>query len=560
MLNLSKSHDPAKNDKLISQFFHNEPPINQVVQETNNLFARYKKRYPAPLSIETRRSFSISGLFQKVTAFVINLILPAERAKPAASSETLVDESGNVFPAWKATLDKEYVTLTSQIAREVNVEQFGAVGDGVTDCTEAFRKAIGKGKVKVHIPKGVFLVKEIRLPSFTYLVGAGKDETTLKLHDNAPKSNWLITNSDHKKGNHHLCVENMTLDWNVERLGDVPKTSTGGNRSSCLTYAHVTYGWVKKVKAINPGLHCFDVSSTKYSYSGDGTRAQGGSKYIWLDGLQGYGFGDDGITTHHSDFIFISNSHMCDPSGKGHKEGFSNSNGIEIDDGSRNVWLLNNSTARCFGGVEIKAHHNSSAANNVHIIGHLSVNDNRSFNFRHIGHHSATDPESLTAYNIAAARLVSVAPIRTALYRESKPRALVVSAYKNVIINRFAVVGDPDYDYQKQPVIAIQYRARNVHLHHVHIKGFKKAGVDIKVFGGDQRADDVHIKNVVIDQSAKIGILIGAGVERATVRNVIAKAQGGVCGCQADTSTGVFKNIVAKGYEVALLEDASNPK
>ncbi len=165
------------------------------------------------------------------------------------------------------------------------------------------------------------------------------------------------------------------------------KTSTWGNHSSCLTFANVTYGWVKEVEAINPGLHCFDVSSTLYNYGGDGYRARGSSKYVWLDGLNGHGFGDDGITTHHSDYIFISNSHMCDPSGRAHQKGFSNSNGIEIDDGSRNVLLAGNSTARCFGGVEIKAHHNSSAASNVVIIGHISVNDNRSFNFRHIGHH-----------------------------------------------------------------------------------------------------------------------------------------------------------------------------
>ena len=93
---------------------------------------------------------------------------------------------------------------------------------------------------------------------------------------------------------------------------------------------------------------------------------------------------------------------MCDPSGRSHKKGFSNSNGIEVDDGSRNVLLVHNSSARCFGGVEIKAHQNSSAASNVQIVGHISVNDNRSYNFRHIGHHKSTDAKSKTAFNIQA--------------------------------------------------------------------------------------------------------------------------------------------------------------
>lgn len=71
MFNLTKNHDPSKNDKLISQFFHNSPSIKQIVQETNNLFAQYKKRYPFPSNKEAPRSFSISGLFQKATAFLL---------------------------------------------------------------------------------------------------------------------------------------------------------------------------------------------------------------------------------------------------------------------------------------------------------------------------------------------------------------------------------------------------------------------------------------------------------------------------------------------------------
>src|SRR3954469_1428034 len=105
-----------------------------------------------------------------------------------------------------------------------------------------------------------------------------------------------------------------------------------------------------------------------------------------------------------------SDSHMCDPSGRSHKKGFSNSNGIEVDDGSRNVLLVHNSTARCFGGVEIKAHQNSSAASNVQIVGHISVNDNRCYNFRHIGHHKSTAIESKSASNIMAMNLAAITP------------------------------------------------------------------------------------------------------------------------------------------------------
>ncbi|GAE44963.1 phage neck [Mesobacillus boroniphilus JCM 21738] len=451
-------------------------------------------------------------------------------------------------------LNEEYKHLLKEITREVNIEDFGAIGDGKTDCTEAFRMALGKGRVKVYIPEGVYVAKEIKMPSFTYLVGAGKRKTIIRLHDSAPKGRRLITNKNHRTGNRNVKVTGMTLDWNVERLGNVEKTSTWGNHSSCLLYANVKYGWVKDVECVNPGLHCFDISSPLYNYYGDGYRARGGSEFIWLDNLNGYGFGDDGITTHHSDNIFISNCHMSDPSGKAHKKGFSNSNGIEIDDGSRNVWLLNNSTARCFGGVEIKAHHTSSAANNVVIIGHLSVNDNRSYNFRHIGHHKENDPESKTAINIRAANIISYNPVHTELYANSSPRAMVVSAYKNVAVNHFTAIGDPSYDYVGEPAIAIQYRSRNIILKNVEFSGFTNAGADIKVFGGSNRADNVKIRNVLAKHSAPKAIQIGKGVAIATVENVYAEAVNGQSVVELAENKALVKEIDSKGFKQVVLE------
>ena len=105
---------------------------------------------------------------------------------------------------------------------------FGAVGDGKTDCTAAFQKAIGNGRVKVMVPEGVFITKGIRLPSWTYLKGAGKGVTTLKLHHQTPKDTRLVTNANHWKGNHHLFVGALSLDWHIERLGNTTKTSTWG--------------------------------------------------------------------------------------------------------------------------------------------------------------------------------------------------------------------------------------------------------------------------------------------------------------------------------------------
>lgn len=513
MLNLMKTHDPRKNADLLSQITKKQLDLKMAVLEAEQLFEQCRSKVISPLH---NSPTTVPLPFkEKATERLFRLL--AQPSKVLEPTRISVDSAGTVNPDWKAKLDREFHLLTTEIAKEVNVTDFGAIGDGKTDCTNAFQKAIGNGRVKVLVPQGVYVVKEIRLPSWTQLVGAGKGVTTIRLHNQAPKGTRLVTNASHWRGNHHILVQGLSVDWNVERLGDAAKTSTWGNHSSCLTYANVTYGWVKDVEAINPGLHGFDISSTLYNYAGDGYRARGSSKYVWLDNLTGYGFGDDGITTHHSDYILISNCHMCDPSGRAHKKGFSNSNGIEVDDGSRNVVLINNSTARCFGGIEIKAHQNSSAASNVIIVGHISVNDNRSYNFRHIGHHKSTDAESKSAYNIMAVNLASIAPVYTDLYKGSAPRSLVVSAYTNVVINHFTSVGDPDYDYKGNPVAAIQYQARKVVLQNVSMKNFKTAGAGIKVFGGQNKADYVKLKNIAMDHSKSAKFLVGKGVHNMEI-------------------------------------------
>ena len=90
--------------------------------------------------------------------------------------------------------------------------------------------------------------------------------------------------------------------------------------------------------------------------------------------------------------------------------------------------------------------------------------------------------------------MVAIAPIFTDLYKDSTPRGMVVSAYKNVVINHFTLIGDPDYDYKGNPVIAVQYRARNVVLNNISFQRFYQSWGDIKVFGGENRADSIQIQ------------------------------------------------------------------
>ncbi len=450
--------------KLTAIFPMYENPIQKqgAIKQTEDLF----RTLTGKLADTKTRRLMINGPSRNKTDFT------TERP-------VLVDQDGKVSPLWKIVLDYEMTWLENKITT-VSVVDYGAIGDGKSDCTKAFKKALSSGNRRVLVPPGRYVVRGIEIPSCTELVGSGINETVLILHKAAPKKTRLITNKHYLNGDHHIRIEGMSLDWNVARLKGHEKTASGGTFSSGITLAHVKYALVRNVKISDPGLHGIDVTSPVYNYLGDGLRARGGSQYIWIDQVEASGFGDDGITTHHSDYIFISNSYAHHPSGRAHKKGYSNSNGIEIDDGSQHVTLTNNHTAFCFGGVEIKAHETSSAASDIQIIGHFSDHDNRSYNFRHIGHHQAEEAYSMSAFGIRATFLAACYPQVTKLYTASTPRALVVSAYQKVAIHHFFAITKPEKRLDKI-AISVQYRAGEVAIKEIRLKSYEGASNPIRL-------------------------------------------------------------------------------
>lgn len=483
----------------------------------------------------------------EVNTRINNLILSTGSLAELVDARTTAE--GVAESLLKVRLDKEYNKLLSKINKTVRVTDFGAVGDGVTDDSEAFRKALGTGKVRVIVPQGTYIVKGIKLPSWTYFIGDGKGLTILKLHEDTPASEWVITNQDYINGNRNIVIEGMTLDWNKERQGGVG--ATGGQHSSCLTLAKVNFAWIKDVEGINPGLHSFDITAPTYDHAPETDYTKDGCRFIWLDNCVASGYGDDGITTHYSEYIWITNSHLSNPDGDAHEDGVSNSNGIEIDDGSKHVWVINNYTSGNIRGVEVKAHTEWPAAQDVHIIGHTSYRDVRCYDFRHIGHHTAEDPDSTTAYDVVVTNCTAIEPVFNPLYEGLTPRALAISAYINVNISGFTAIGDPTYDYGDNPVIAIQYKSRNIGMHNFNIRGFKKASADIRLIGGDQKTDNINISNIQIYKSAKVGIAIGSTIYHVNLTNITMIGEDGQIGLSSVNSQDSIVGVHAEGYALA---------
>ncbi|WEV83793.1 peptidase G2 [Bacillus velezensis] len=549
MVSLNKNHtiDPAS--RFVSTLNENARLAESAINENNDKLLAHKNAEVAHTSAQVDHGgFSVSNRLTNLFARITNLIVNHDGSDVKEVVDARVTTDGEIVATVKDRLDLEFNRLNKKIKRVVNVDDFGADPTGATDSTEAFKKAFGKGKVEVNMSAGMYVVRGLKIPSWVRLVGQGIGVTFLVLNDETPASEWVITNADYEKGNRNIHLEGFSTDWNQTRQGGLK--ATGGQHSSCVAFANTKFLWIKNIETINPALHGIDITAPTYDHLPDTDYTKDGCKYVWIDSCVSTGYGDDGITTHYSEYIFISNCHCTNPTGIAHAAGQANSNGIEVDDGSKNVWLLNNYTEGNIRGVEVKAHKEWPASQNVHIIGHVSFRDVRSYDLRHIGHHKAEDQESTTAFNVTLTDCTAIEPVYNDLYTGVTPRALVVSAYKNVQIVNFTAIGDPNYDYKDQPAVAFQYRCRYITVNGIKMKGFKKASNDIRVIGGAQKADFVKISNFDIFDSAPVGIELGGGVYHSNVMNGTMIGNNGSIGILSPNNQTTIVGVEATGYKL----------
>lgn len=101
----------------------------------------------------------------------------------------------------------------------LNIKDFGAVGDGVTDDTQAFlalsNYLINNGGGIVYIPKGEYILNDIfKIPSNTLIFGSG-NSTVIKAKEGADDLGTniaLFANADRINGNKNITIKNLKLD------------------------------------------------------------------------------------------------------------------------------------------------------------------------------------------------------------------------------------------------------------------------------------------------------------------------------------------------------------
>lgn len=449
------------------------------------------------------------------------------------------------FEIIKNKMEENFNYLNKKIERIVNVNDYGADPTGEQDSTQAFKEAVRGGNVHVHMTAGTYKVTGIRLPNNTVLSGEGKDITTIKFADETPAENIVITNEDMSGNAHNIGIKDFTVNGNKWRQ-DKKFSASGGSLSSNVRFAGVKHGFASNIKSVDALLHGFDVTyaSDTYFYEGDGVRVNEDleSRYIHIDNCEASGFGDDGITTHHSRYLVITNNYSH------HATGGGNNNGIEIDDGSQHVMLDNNITEMNYGGIEVKAHAPASAPNNVLISNHMSIHDSRAYNLRHIGHHRAGDPKSKTAHSLVLNNCTAIEPYDNKVYPNTTPRALIISAYRNVQVNNFSAVGDGKFT-AGQPAIAVQFMSENIMLNGINVTGFKNSQADIKIFGGANRGKKITLSNINIwNSSQNIGIAGGGSIYDFRIINANLQGQGTGNGLELYNNTAEIIGVNAEKY------------
>ncbi|KKR03710.1 MAG: Endopolygalacturonase [Candidatus Uhrbacteria bacterium GW2011_GWF2_39_13] len=120
-----------------------------------------------------------------------------------------------------------------------DVKVFGANGNGISDDTAAFKKALEANRAKIYIPKGVYSVSlPLSLSSGTAIIA--DPEARVRLADGAGINNeiCLLRNSDYKNGNADIRIEGGTWDLNCQN-------NPRGEEYNPLAYPGVCFSFIK---------------------------------------------------------------------------------------------------------------------------------------------------------------------------------------------------------------------------------------------------------------------------------------------------------------------------
>ncbi len=183
----------------------------------------------------------------------------------------------------------------------LNILDYGAVGDGATDCTRAIQRALDAAAVRratVFVPDGVYLTSTLRLPPYTGLTGnplwgfRAVGGSVLKLND--PHAPCLIdlTNGQGATLN-GLSLDGGELGKNVHGVMVNNAEYGGHGEENTFRIERCRIDSFSGHGAFLNRVWCYSIRHCMISHSGgDGIHLQGWDAFIldnWLTGNAGAG-------------------------------------------------------------------------------------------------------------------------------------------------------------------------------------------------------------------------------------------------------------------------------
>lgn len=270
--------------------------------------------------------------------------------------------------------------LSDRFSDCLNVRDFGARGDGITDDTEAIQKAINVSVIKkasCFIPSGDYLIsKDIYLPSNCCVYGDGRNATKIHVSQSSP----IVTDGFCNKGRYDAKYndipqteydENINLSgMSIYMYGWDRAEQTDDSYGGCgVKLAGVKDANVFYVTVYDPVLHGFDCATftLKNNYPVghfNYDAVSGGCERVrFFQTTTHNPVVDDGLTTHFARNVFISNhTSIYD------REGVTvqyHQHGIELDGGNDGI-VVSDCYSYGFGaGYAAGGHHEEPPARNL---------------------------------------------------------------------------------------------------------------------------------------------------------------------------------------------------
>lgn len=335
----------------------------------------------------------------------------ASRPSYAVAGTEWIDDSGTPWIVYRydgtqdieiARVDPSYHFVRLPGAR-VDVRQFGATGDGETDDHAALQAALDRaaGQFELYVPPGTYRISQaLEFPSNTRLFGTGSDLTIFKLTDDADEDSNVFQPAAYDGSIENCLFYGFKIDGNYSRA-TVSGTGTDRPGASGFVTAGAKNIYLEDVIAVDCVAHGIDIcnggeddgGTLKYitaAHAVDGTYYPDNmSADIFLVRCGGDNCGDDGITTHYCDRVWID---KCFGVNTGGRHGPGASAGIEVDDGSRDVWVIDSRGDNCNIAFSCKSHNGTPAPRRVHFVNCVAENSNEGFFLQEPGNQVSYTP------------------------------------------------------------------------------------------------------------------------------------------------------------------------